>query len=196
MKNIKFIALVLIAGLLFTGEAFAIRPNAPKISPLPVTRGGTGATSAATARTALGVADSTSSSLYVDQSIATHSADNSAQHGCTNIASATALSHRGIHNGQLRWVSTHDIYSCYTRYLQDHQFVESVTLRQCSSLLTFLHKQQSLLDTIMSNRGSSGGADRVYRPTKDLPPTFLMSVLARDPYVAAMFDGLATPTTN
>ena len=99
MKYIKIIVVFLIVGLMVPNLAIAGRPASPKMSPLPVSRGGTGATSAASARTALGVTDSAGATAYVDQSIATHSADNSAQHGCTNVASAAAVAEKAATNG-------------------------------------------------------------------------------------------------
>lgn len=101
MKNVKLLVILLVVGLIVPATAFADRPPAPKMGPLPISRGGTGATTAAAARTELGVSDSTSATAFVTQSIATHSADNSGQHGCTAIASATALADHEADNSSV-----------------------------------------------------------------------------------------------
>jgi hypothetical protein len=88
--------LMVMVFLAFTG--WAETAKGPKMGPLPITRGGTGATTAAAARTALGVSDSTSTTAYVDQSIETHSLDSSS-HGCDTVASASALALKADVNG-------------------------------------------------------------------------------------------------
>lgn len=106
------------------------------------------------------------------------------------LAVVVSLSARGAQNGQARWVSTKDAYKHYVDYLEEHQFTEPLKLRQFNNLLGFLTKQQNLLEAMESNRGSIGGNTKVYRPTSDVPSEFMPRVLATDPYIQAMFQGI------